>query len=117
MDTAYGCFLTKNSIKEKLPSDSNTKSIIPLFKLFVTGDLSYYAYMLWMSASTSYWCPWCLISHPEWQQSAEINGYECTEEFQRNTYAAIKIDHALPVPNDSEFFWAAAVTSGELDDY
>jgi hypothetical protein len=64
--------------------------IVQLFALFVTGDLSYYADVLGMPASTSYWCPFCLLSHLEWQQSSEIMGVECTATFQRN--AAIMSD-------------------------
>ncbi len=52
--------------------------------------MAYYADALGMPNSSSYWCPWCLLSRPEWQllpsnQPAE----ECTAEFLENMYQAI----------------------------
>ncbi len=54
--------------------------------------MSYYADVLGMPASTSYWCPFCLLSRPEWQQSADVDGDERTVEFQEATYEAILKD-------------------------
>jgi hypothetical protein len=42
--------------------------IMPPFDLFVTGDLSFYADVLLMPSSSSYWCPWWFLSHPEWNR-------------------------------------------------
>jgi hypothetical protein len=76
----------------KLPMGSEIILTIPSFNIFITGDLSYYADVLGMPASTSYWCPFCLLSQPEWQQAADANGDERTAEVQRNTYTAIMND-------------------------
>ena len=57
------------SYEERYPQDSVILLTIPHFNLFITGDLAYYADVLGMPNSSSYWCPWCLLSRPEWQQS------------------------------------------------
>ncbi|MFN9980019.1 MAG: hypothetical protein ACK53Y_08910, partial [bacterium] len=62
-----GGFSMKHSIEDNLPRGSAILFVIQSFDLFVTGDLSYYADVLGMPASTSYWCPFCLLSWPEWQ--------------------------------------------------
>jgi hypothetical protein len=85
-------FSMKHSIEENLPRGEAIIFIILSFDLFVKSDLSYYAEVLGMPASTSYWCPFCLLSRPEWQQSAEIIGAEHTVEFQRTTYTAVVSD-------------------------
>lgn len=87
-----GGFSMKHSIEDNLPRGSAILFVIQSFDLFVTGDLSYYADVLGMPASTSYWCPFCLLSRPEWQQSAENIGAERTVEFQTTTYTAILSD-------------------------
>jgi hypothetical protein len=76
----------------KLPMGSEIILTIPSFNIFITGDLSYYADVLGMPTSTSYWCPFCLLSRPEWQQSADATGDERTAEFHKNTYTAIMKD-------------------------
>jgi predicted RNA binding protein with dsRBD fold (UPF0201 family) len=85
-------FCMRHTDDIKLPMGSEIILTIPSFNIFITGDLSYYADVLGMPASTSYWCPFCLLSRPEWQQSADANGDERTAEFQRNTYTAIMND-------------------------
>jgi hypothetical protein len=64
--TLYGEGQTGFSItqihKERLPEDSKIVLTIPKFNLFIMGDLAYYADMLGMPSSSSYWCPWCLLS-------------------------------------------------------
>lgn len=82
-------FSMRVSEEEKLPTGSNIIFIISSFDLFITGDLSYYADVLGMPSSTSFWCPWCLLSRNEWKQSADVNGDERTSEFQNNAYLAI----------------------------
>jgi hypothetical protein len=87
-----GSFSMKHSIEDNLPRSSAILFVIQSFDLFVTGDLSYYADVLGMPASTSYWCPFCLLSRPEWQQSAENIEAERTVEFQTNTDTAVLSD-------------------------
>jgi hypothetical protein len=58
--------------------------------LFLTGDLSYYADILGMPNSCSHWCPFCLLSHPEWQESASNTGDARTAAFLQETYEKIK---------------------------
>jgi len=58
----------------KLPMGSKVILMIASFNIFITGDLSFYAYAPGMSSSASYWCPFCLLPRPEWQQSADVNG-------------------------------------------
>jgi hypothetical protein len=41
--------------EERLPEDSKIVLTIPKFNLFITGDLAYYADMLGMPNSSSYW--------------------------------------------------------------
>jgi hypothetical protein len=56
----------KYSHEEALKKGSKIKLIIPHFNLYVTGDLSFYADVLGVPKSSSYWCPWCLLSLIEW---------------------------------------------------
>jgi hypothetical protein len=79
--------------EERFEQESKIILTIPSFTVFITGNLAYYADALGMPSSSSYWCPWCLLSHPEWQllpsnQPAE----ECTSEFLENMYQAILKD-------------------------
>jgi len=46
--------------EEKFEKGSEIICTIPSFKIFVTGDLAFYADVLGMPHSSSYWCPWCL---------------------------------------------------------
>jgi hypothetical protein len=87
-----GGFSMKHSIEDNLLGGSAILFVIQSFDLFVTGDLSYYADVLGMLGSTSYWCPCCLLSWPEWQQSAENIGAERTVEFQTTTYTSVLSD-------------------------
>jgi hypothetical protein len=45
-----------------------------------------------MPKSSSYWCPWCLLSRIEWQQSASSIGEKRTREFLQKMYEAVKND-------------------------
>jgi hypothetical protein len=85
-------YLMRVSEEEDMPHGSKLLLIIPSFDLFITGDLSYYADVLGMPSSTSYWCPWCLLSRIQWQVSADATGEERTAEFQQNTYKAVLND-------------------------
>jgi hypothetical protein len=50
-----------------------------------------------MPNSSSYWCPWCLLSHPQWQTqwSDQPSGLEGTAEFQNEIYQKILNDSRL----------------------
>ena len=85
-------FVMKYKHDEKLKEGSAIIIIIPHFDLYVTGDLTYYTDGLGMPKSSSYWCPWCLLSRVEWQQSAENNGEKRTIEFLQQTYNAVRND-------------------------
>ena len=78
--------------EERLPDDSKIVLTIPKFNLFVTGDLAYYADMLGMPNSSSYWCPWCLLSRPEWQGSPDATGEIRTTKSLLDIYDAIRND-------------------------
>jgi hypothetical protein len=45
-----------------------------------------------ISNTVSYWCPFCLLSHPEWQESASNTGETRTAAFLEETYEKIKKD-------------------------
>jgi hypothetical protein len=51
--------------ENRFPVGIKVMFIMLPFAIFMTGDLSYYADVVGMSNSTSYWCPWCLLSHAE----------------------------------------------------
>jgi hypothetical protein len=87
-------FMMKYAHEEKLGNGSIIILIIPHFKIFITGDLSFYADVLGMPKSSSYWCPWCLLSRVEWQQSADNEGEKRTAEFLHETYEAVRQDTA-----------------------
>jgi hypothetical protein len=75
-------FSMKSVGEERFEQGSKIILTIPSFTIFIMGDLAYYAGALGMPNSSSYWCPWCFLSHPEWQllpssQPAE----ECTADF------------------------------------
>jgi hypothetical protein len=67
-------FSLRQSYEERFPKDSVKILTISYLNLFITGDLSYYADVLSMPNSSSYWCPWCFLLRPEWQQSADATG-------------------------------------------
>ena len=83
---------TKCVHDERFPKNSSILFIIPQFKLFLMGDLSYYADILGMLNSCSCWCPFCLLSRPEWQESASNTGEKRTAAFLEETYERIKKD-------------------------
>jgi hypothetical protein len=58
----------------------------------MTGDLGFYADVPGMPNSSSYWCPWCLLSRVEWQESVTNTGEEQTAEFLVQMYQKIKND-------------------------
>ncbi len=46
---------------------------IPRFDLFISGDLSFHSDVLGMPNSSSYWGPWCLTLHKEWQSDPQTS--------------------------------------------
>jgi hypothetical protein len=48
----------------------------------MTVNLRFFADVLGMTKSSSYWCPWCLMSCIEWQQSVESSSN--TKQFDIN---------------------------------
>jgi len=87
-----GGFSMKYSHDNTLKVGSTIVLMIPNFSLYVTGDLSFYADVLGMPKSSSYWCPWCLLSRIEWQESAESCGEKRTIKFLTETYDAVMRD-------------------------
>jgi hypothetical protein len=88
-------FTTICSYEKLFDKGSTIVLTIPSFNVFITGDLClcFYADVLGMPNSSSYWCPWCLVSHKEWQGQPETyNTEKRTCEFLNDTYAAIKND-------------------------
>jgi len=79
---------------ETFDEDSTMLLTIPSFSLFITGDLSFYADFLGMHSSSSYWCPWCLLSRPEWQTTPSEAPQERTATFLNEMYQAILNDDA-----------------------
>jgi len=77
----------------RFPEGSKIVLIMPSFEVFITGDLSFYADVLGMPNSSSYWCPWCLLSHPEWNRDpATFVTEDRTLKFLSETVEAIKND-------------------------
>lgn len=87
-------FSLHQTYEERFPRNSKIVLTIPCFNLFITGDLSFYADVLGMPNSSSYWCPWCLLSRPEWQESADATGESRTTAFLEQMGAAITTDVA-----------------------
>ncbi len=83
-------FSFKYAHDEKLQKGSTIILIIPCFDLYIMGDLSYYADVLGMPKSSSYWCPWCLLSRIELQQSANNIGEKRTREFLQQMYDTVR---------------------------
>jgi hypothetical protein len=66
--------------------------ITPPFAIFMTGGLSDYAADLGIPNSTSYWCPWCLLSHVEWDRPPEtFHVIESTSKFLTDMATAVKM--------------------------
>jgi hypothetical protein len=86
-------FTLKNVADETFEEGSKIICIVPSFEIFVTGDLAFYADVLGMPNSSSYWCPWCLSSRPEWQllPSNQLST-ERTAEFQQEMHEKILRD-------------------------
>lgn len=86
-------FMMSHSNEQSFDAESMITLIFPSFSLFITGDLSFYADMLGMPNSSSHWCPWCLISHKQWQEPPHtFNAETRTAEFLSRTYTAIQHD-------------------------
>jgi hypothetical protein len=74
------------------PAGSEIIFVMPPFTIFITGDLSYYADVLGMLNSTSYRCPWCLLSHSEWYKTPEtFSPKACTLDFLLEMSLAVKM--------------------------
>jgi hypothetical protein len=58
-------FTTSSSYEKIFDKGSTIVLTIPSFNVFIMGDLCFYADVLRMPNSSSYWCPWCLVSHKE----------------------------------------------------
>jgi len=67
----------------------HSSSVYPLCHGWL-GILCIYA--LEMHKSSSYWCPWCLLSWPKWQQSGESTGEERTFAFMKETLSKVRQD-------------------------
>ena len=50
---------------QKRPSDVLVQS--GPFRLFITGDLAFYAMMVGKEDGDRYWCRWCQMPKTEWQ--------------------------------------------------
>ncbi len=86
-------FTIRCSYEETFEANSTIKLNLPKFMLFITGDLAYYADVLGMPNSSSYWCPWCLVTHREWQADPDTYVAEKrTSKFLSETYLAVKMD-------------------------
>jgi hypothetical protein len=86
-------FTLKNVADETFEEGSKIICIVPSFEVFVTGDLAFYANELGMPNSSSYWCPWCLSSRPEWQLlPGNQLSTERTAEFQQELHEKILRD-------------------------
>jgi hypothetical protein len=82
-----------NCDETSFPAGLHIILILPLFELFITGDLSFYADVLGMPNISSYWCPWCLLSHPEWNRDPTTFAMEeRTLKFLSDTVEAINKD-------------------------
>ncbi len=92
-------FSLRHRDEETFHEDAEILLTIPSFSLFITGDLSFYADVLGMPNSSSYWCPWCLISHKEWQSDPQTFVAEPrTAKFLEETYKAVKNDVRISQP-------------------
>ncbi len=79
--------------KTRFPAGSEIIFVTLPFTIFITGNLSYYADVLGMPNSTSYWCSWCLISHAEWNQLPEtFHAEERSSLFLSEMPLAVKND-------------------------
>jgi hypothetical protein len=77
----------------RFPAGSKIVLAMPPFGIFITGDLAFYADVLGMPNSSSYWCPWCLLSHPEWNKdTSTVTAEQRTIKFLSDTVQAIKRD-------------------------
>jgi hypothetical protein len=84
-------FMMTQHDETRFPASCKVIFTTPPFSLFITGDLSYYANVLGMPNSTSYWCPWCLLSHPEWNKPPETFIAQArTSTFLSETASAVK---------------------------
>jgi hypothetical protein len=66
-----GSFTMTHNDETRFLAGSGITLVTPPFTLFIADDLTYYADVLGMPNSTSYWCPWCFLSHSEWNKPPE----------------------------------------------
>jgi hypothetical protein len=62
-----GVLYAKFSLAGKKNENDELLQEIP-FRVFMTGDLAFYAICHGKENSTSHWCPWCMLSHASWQE-------------------------------------------------
>jgi hypothetical protein len=64
------------------------------FSIFITSNLAFYANVLGMPNLSSYWCPWFLLSRPQWQTQVihQLTGQERTMAFQNEMHKQILDD-------------------------
>jgi hypothetical protein len=66
LKTVNGVVYAKFSLADKRNENDELLQEIP-FRVFMTGDLAFYAICHGKENSTSHWCPWCDLSHANWQ--------------------------------------------------
>ena len=85
------------------------------FRVFMTGDLAYYAICHGKENSTSHWCPFCMLSHANWQDS----GHELGELWDLDKIAdtAEQVTNAAGTTREKGVMMMALITTIGIDRY
>jgi hypothetical protein len=99
---------------EKRNDTDTVLQVIP-FRVFMTGDLAYYAVCHGKENSTSHWCPWCMLSHANWQAS----GHELGElwDLDKITTVAEQVMNDIESEREKGVLTKALVTTIGIDRY
>jgi hypothetical protein len=108
-----GIYVTFNLDGKREAADSVLKEIP--FRVFMTGDLAYYAICHGKENSTSHWCPWCVLSHANWQ----ADGHELGElwDLEKITKVAEQVANNVEVLREKGVTTKALITTIGLDRY
>jgi hypothetical protein len=73
LKTVDGVVYAKFNLAGKRNENDEVLQEIP-FRVFMTGDLAFYAICHGKENSTSHWYPWCMLSHASWQDTGHELG-------------------------------------------
>jgi hypothetical protein len=82
--------VTLASEAKEAEADEFVKDV--LLRGFIAGDLAYFEILLGKEGADSAWCPWCKLSHRQWQEVLNGNNRQLGELWTIESIAATAAD-------------------------